>query len=69
MYLEIDSKFKQGLIMFLFVINHIIDLLESQIDSSAYKAKERVVVCWLVLVLESREMLPLRLLELVPYSV
>jgi hypothetical protein len=27
------------------------------------------VVCWLVLVLESREMLPLRLLELVPYSV
>jgi hypothetical protein len=40
MYLEIDSKFKQGLIMFLFVINHIIDLLESQIDSSACKAKE-----------------------------
>ena len=45
MYLEIDSKFKQGLIMFLFVINHIIDLmLESQIDKSTYKAKEKRVV-------------------------
>ena len=27
------------------------------------------VVCWMVLVLESREMLPLRLLEFVQYSV